>query len=459
MRPEPPLSPGTYVFVNLGCPKNLVDAEGVASRLEAAGWRETASTEDASLIVVTTCAFITSAREESVNEILAALTAKREGQTLAVLGCLVTREGEELARLLPEVDLFLDVRHMHLLPERLAERAGGCPGSAPSRGAGGGAGRKLFTPPHIAYLKIADGCSNRCSYCMIPAIRGDLRSREKEEILAEARTLADGGVRELVLVAQDTSAWGLDRGGTERLYDLLDALADAARFDWVRLMYLHPAHIDLERLVPLLRGEAVIPYLDIPIQHVSDRILRAMGRGHSKADLERLFESLRGSVDDLVLRTTVMTGFPGETDEEFRELVLFLEMVSFDHVGVFPYSPERGTAACAMRPRVAESVALERRDALLDVQFDISHERLRARVGSELEVLIDEAAPAGERPRPDAAWIGRFFGQAYEVDGVTYVPGDSLRPGELVKVAVLDAEPYDLIAAVCSGASRGPRAV
>lgn len=453
MRAERGPRPGTYFFINLGCPKNLVDAECLAGRLESLGWREAPSSEDASLLVVTTCAFITSAVEESVMEILEAGGGKREGQTLAVLGCLVSREGDVLAKLIPEVDLFLDVQEMSTLPERLeaidaARRRGGPQRRPADRRERGRGARRLFTPPHLAYLKIADGCSNRCSYCMIPSIRGDLRSRLRDEILAEARDLAAFGVKELVLVAQDTSAWGFERGDTECLYDLLEAIADSARFDWVRLMYLHPAHVDLSRLVPLVKGGAVIPYLDIPIQHASDRILRAMARRYSRADLERLFEALRSRIDDLVLRTTVMVGFPGETDEEFRQLVDFIETISFDHVGVFSYSPERGTKAFSLRPRVPEHVAEERKDELLTIQLDLSHERMSARLGSEVEVLVDAGVGDEERPQPDVEWLGRFYGQAYDVDGITYLKGGPARPGDLVRAKVLEAQPYDLIARI-----------
>ena len=451
MRAERRPRPGTYFFVNLGCPKNLVDAECVAGRLEAFGWRQASSREKASLVVVTTCAFITSAVEESVMEILEAGGGKREGQTLAVLGCLVSREGEVLQKLLPEVDLFLDVQEMAALPEKLqaidAARRRGAPKRRPA-GARGRSGRRLFTPRHIAYLKIADGCSNRCSYCLIPSIRGDLRSRSSNEILAEARSLRSGGVRELVVVAQDTSAWGFERGDKECLYDLLEAIADAAHFEWVRLMYLHPAHVDLSRLASVVKRGAVIPYLDVPIQHASDRILRAMERPYSKGDLERLFEELRSRIDDLVLRTTVMVGFPGETDEEFRELVDFIEEVSFDHVGVFSYSPEKGTKAFSLKRRVPERVAEERKDELLTIQLDISHERLGARLGSEIEVLVDSAAGDEGRPHPDVEWEGRFYGQAYDVDGITYLKGGPARPGELVRARVIEAEPYDLVARI-----------
>jgi ribosomal protein S12 methylthiotransferase len=465
---------GTYHFFNLGCPKNLVDAERVAAHLEADGWRETEEPADASLIVITTCAFIASAREESVDEIVQTIAARRPDQRIAVLGCLVTREGADtLKRLLPEVEIFCEVNEMTELAARLREpplRAGrrlvgeGQAARAPRRcaggiesaaGTGGAAGlagrRKLFTPPHFAYLKIAEGCSNRCAYCAIPAIRGELRSRPRSEILAEARDLAARGVRELVIIAQDTTAWGFDRRGGERVYDLIEAIADTGLFDWIRLLYTHPAHLDPARIVPLIRGGALVPYLDVPVQHASDRVLERMGRPYKRRDLDALFDALRGGVADLVLRTTVMVGFPGERESDFREVVSLLESVSFDHVGVFVYSREQGTAAAALGGRVAARVAAQRRDELLEMQMDISAERLAARVGGELDILVDEALSAGERPVPNARFAGRFFGQTHEIDGVTYLAEAAVEPGSIVRARVTAAGPYDLFAYVLFG--------
>jgi ribosomal protein S12 methylthiotransferase len=458
MEAEKPILSGTYIFFNLGCPKNLVDAERAAARLEQAGWREAASPGEAALLVVTTCAFIASAMEESVEEILRVGAAKRKGQVLAVLGCLVSREARSLRKLLPEVDLFCDVNEMPLLAEKIAAGAGGTERALPASAAAAPPkgprrecsipGRRLFTPPHLAYLKISDGCANRCSYCTIPSIRGDLASRPREEILAEAADLAASGVKELAVVAQDTTSYGTDRGRSGNLYDLLEALADVARFDWIRLMYLHPAHIDVGRLVPLIKGGAITPYLDIPIQHVSDGILERMGRGYARKDLDSLFDGLRSSIDDLVLRTTVMTGFPGETEAHFRELAGFIEDVAFDHVGVFAYSPEAGTKARAFAGKVPESVALARKEELLDIQMDISQERLTARLGSEMKILIDSRIPPDERPHPNIEWEGRFYGQAYEIDGVTYVKGSVRSPGVFVRARIVEAQAYDLIAEV-----------
>jgi ribosomal protein S12 methylthiotransferase len=471
MEAETPILPGTYFFFNLGCPKNLADAETAAARLEGAGWREAASPDEAALLVVTTCAFIASAMEESVEEILRVGAARKKGQFLAVLGCLVSREARSLRALLPEVDLFCAVDEMPLLAEKISAGEGGArrafpaetspgPPKGPRRGCAI-PGRRHFTPPHLAYLKISDGCANRCSYCTIPSIRGDLASRPREEILAEAAALAASGVKELVVVAQDTTSYGADRGRNENLYDLLEAIADGARFDWIRLMYLHPAHVDAARLVPLIKGGAISPYLDIPIQHVSSAILERMGRGYARRDLDALFDILRSSIDDLVLRTTVMTGFPGETEAHFRELAGFLQDVSFDHVGVFAYSPEAGTKARSLARKVPAPVALARKEELLDIQMDISQERLTARLGSEMKILVDSRIPPDERPHRSIGWEGRFYGQAYEIDGVTYLKGSVRSPGIFVRARIVEAQAYNLVAEVVHDSERalpGPAA-
>jgi ribosomal protein S12 methylthiotransferase len=442
-------SPGSYYFINLGCPKNLVDAERVAAGLEAYGWGEALSIEEADLIVVTTCAFISLAEEESIEVILGIAEAKESTQRLAVLGCLVSREGAELESLLPEVDLFLGVEEMEELPARVT--AGG-----PTRSAAGGsgaAGRILFTPPHIAYLKIAEGCSNRCAYCMIPAIRGGLRSRRACDIESEAAALVSAGVRELVVVAQDTTSWNSEArtndGAGQRadFYRLLDGIAGAGP-PWIRLMYLHPARVDPGRIIGLAERGVIIPYLDIPVQHASDRILESMGRGYGLDDLRRIFDALRSSRIEFALRTTVMVGFPGETDTDFRVLHDFLGEFTLDHVGVFEFSPERGTRAALLGKRVPERIKVDRRDALLELQMDISHERLESRVGGRETILVDGLLGEDERPSPDIWGTGRFYGQSYEIDGVTYLSGNELPPGRFASGRLLQAEAYDLFASI-----------
>lgn len=431
---------GTYRFINLGCPKNLVDAERAAASLEAIGWHEAPSAEAADLIVVTTCAFIADAIEESLEEIIEVSSNKDPSQRLAVVGCLVTREGsDKLKALLPGVDIFCSVREMKNLSRYLgldSEEISDV--SAP--------GRKLFTPAHLAYLKISEGCSNRCAYCTIPIIRGDLRSRPPLELISEARELADLGVRELVVVAQDTTAYGFDFRSSVTLYDLLEAISGAARFDWIRLLYAHPAHLDAGRISELIRGGILLPYLDVPIQHASDRILQRMGRPYRRAELEELFGTLRSEIPDLILRTTVMVGFPGERESDFGELLDFLENVEFDHVGVFEYSLERGTEAARFRSRVPRDISARRREEILQRQMDISHARLGTRLGSILEVLVDEYLCKDMRPDPKFSFSGRFYGQAYEIDGITYLAGESLAPGKIIRARIIEAGPYDLFA-------------
>ncbi|HUV36171.1 MAG TPA: 30S ribosomal protein S12 methylthiotransferase RimO [Patescibacteria group bacterium] len=436
----------TYYFFNLGCPKNLVDAERVASRLEEAGWRMASSPDGARLLVVTTCAFITRAEEESIEEILRVASHKQPWQHLAVLGCLVSREGERLPELFPEVDTFLSVEGMEHLAEMVELPVNGRP-RAPLHAANR-MRRRLFTPPHVAYLKIAEGCSNRCCYCTIPGIRGPLTSRSPDEIIEEAVWLVGRGVREIVLVAQDTAAWGADSGDGRSLWGLMKSLSAAVAPVWIRLMYLHPAHIDLDRLVSLLEGDVICRYVDIPIQHVSNGVLRGMGRRYGKTDLERLFGALRSRVDHLVIRTSVMVGFPGESVADLEDLAEFLETYEFDHVGVFTFSPERGTPAARLKGRVAAAEAVRRRNEILEIQMDVSHRLLESRVGGVETILVDELIPPADAPRSGIWGVGRFYGQAYEVDGVTFLGGEPRRPGALVPGRIEHAEAYDLFARV-----------
>ena len=441
---------GRYYFFNLGCPKNLVDAEMVATRLERAGWREADTSGDAELLVVTTCAFISMAEEESVDVILHAASIKKPWQKLAVLGCLVTREGERLDQLLPEVDLFLPVAEMEELPERI----GASLGMNQDRAGMESATRRLFTPSHIAYIKVAEGCSNMCSYCTIPSIRGELRSRGPGDIYAEAEKFIRAGVKELVLIAQDTSAWGMERdlaadpvgcAGADDIYDVAERIGRSGSI-WVRLMYLHPRHIDVERTVRLLGSGSIIPYLDIPIQHASDPVLERMGRRYGRKRLIELFTALRRAHPDLVLRTTVMTGFPGETEEDLEILIDFLEEVRFDHVGVFEFSPERGTPAARMEPKIHPETAVERRDMLIELQMDISQNRLEQRINNCEKVLVDGLIGADESPGVDIWGVGRYYGQAFEIDGVTYLSGDSADTGDFLPVRIVRTGAYDLFA-------------
>ena len=435
-------TPGAYFFINLGCPKNLVDAEIVASTLDDSGWCKAPSMEQADLIVVTTCAFIAPAEEESVDTILAVAAKKRENQKLAVLGCLVSREKERLAELLPEVDVFLDVKEMIRLEEIVnpADRAFRESITYTTEGIR----KRFFTPRHIAYLKISEGCSNHCSYCLIPSIRGENKSYPREYIVGEAERFSREGVKEAVVIAQDTAVWGRDLYGDYGLYELLSDIQRSASFRWLRLMYLHPGHIDVESLIGVLKRGLIVPYLDIPIQHASDSVLRSMRRGYGKKDLERLFDRLRDEVEDLVLRTTVIVGFPGETEDDFDELVQFIEDRPFDHLGVFAFSREKGTPAFDFIDQVPAEDAEMRKEEILDIQMDISSSRLSRLQGRKVEVIIDSVLSEDERPESGIWGIGRFYGQAYDIDGVTFVGGEKFEPGTMIEARVKRVEAYDV---------------
>lgn len=435
----------SFSFINLGCPKNLVDAECVAGALILWGFEEAAVVSEADLVVVTTCAFIEAAVEESIDEILRAAGIKKESSVLAVLGCLVSREGSKLESLMPEVDLFLPVEEMLSLPERLLER-GLFDGIGPDPADSGPALPRFFTPSHIAYVKIAEGCSNNCAYCLIPSIRGALVSRSGKEVREEMYGLARCGVKEAVVIAQDTGSWGKDILSGKDLFDLLDSISEDKAPPWVRLMYLHPRSIDLERLIGVIKDGKIIPYLDIPIQHASDRILSSMGRGYGRVYLEELFGVIKTELPDIVLRTTVMVGFPGETEEEFYELLDFLERYEIDHVGVFGYSPESGTRAFSYPGRVDYDIIEERKSRIIDIQMDIFGDHIVKRVGGEEMVLVDSLIEPMERPRDDVWGMGRIYGQAYEIDGVVFLKGRKSPVGEFVRARLEEAEYFDVFA-------------
>ncbi|MBU8921559.1 MAG: 30S ribosomal protein S12 methylthiotransferase RimO [Bacteroidales bacterium] len=447
-------SVGSFHFFNLGCSKNLVDAERVAGSLEERGWQYKEDPALASLLVITTCAFISIAEEESVGEIIRVASGKEGWQKLVVLGCMVTREGDELGDLFPEVDLFLPVDEMMRLPEVADSLVGpvgqeqGRPVKVSGECLSHPGGRRLFTIPHLAYLKIAEGCSNHCSYCTIPDIRGELRSEDHDEMLEEAIALARAGVKELVLIAQDTSAYGQDSGNVDDLYRLAGEIGRVEGIEWIRLMYLHPAHLDTGRIEALISAETIIPYLDIPVQHVSDRILKDMGRGYQRKDLEDLFGKLRNMDRRVVLRTTVMAGFPGETEDEFNELLDFIEEQKFDHLGVFTFSPERGTTASSMKGQIDSDRALARMDEIASVQMDISHDRLISLMGTLQNVIVDGYIEDNESPLPGVWGTGRYYGQAHDVDGVTFLSGRKANRGEIVKVRINEVEAYDLFGKV-----------
>lgn len=435
-------------LVNLGCPKNQVDAEVMLGQLAAAGYQIEEAPEQADLIVVNTCSFIQEAKEESIRTILEAAELKRMGrcQALVVSGCLAQRYGQELPALLPEVDAFVGTGEF----PRIADIAAATlRRSATDRTWVTGhtalvtadLPRRLLTPGHYAYLKISEGCDRSCTFCAIPGIRGRMQSRTRKDILAEARRLADAGVRELILISQETTDYGADHGETRGLIRLLEDLLDIPSFRWIRLHYLYPTRVTPE-LIGLLASEPrLCRYLDMPLQHCDGAVLKAMGRGGDEKSLRRLVERVRQAVPDITIRTAFITGFPRESGAQFSRLLRFVEEMRFDRVGVFCYSDEEGTPAASLGPKVPRRVAEARRARLMAVQARIAEEQGRALLGTVQEVMVD-----GPAPEFSGVQCGRTAAHAPEVDGTVYLRGPSLPPGTIVRARVREAYEHDLAA-------------
>jgi ribosomal protein S12 methylthiotransferase len=440
------MEPTTFYLVSLGCAKNRVDSEVILGALLAAGYQPEKDPLKAHLLVVNTCSFIESAVQESIDTILEMAQAKERGACplLVVTGCLPQRYGKKLARALPEVDLFLGTGNFRRLPLLLSRHQPGDPQEIhldpPRFLMDAGTPRELSGPSYSAYLKIAEGCSNRCSFCTIPAIRGPYRSRALDDLLREAKWLASRGVRELNLVAQDTTAYGEDLGATPRLADLLEALAQTGFFPWIRVLYAHPQRIT-ERLLEVMGSHpSLCPYLDIPFQHASERVLRAMGRSGSATEFLKLLDSIRGKLPGAILRTTVMVGFPGETEADFQELHEFAREARFQRLGIFPYSPEKGTAAARLGDPVPERAKTRRLRKLVALQERISLLYHRDLVGTTQPVLIE-----GTSSETDLLLEGRLPSQAPEVDGRVLINRGFGLVGKIMPVRLTEAHAHDLV--------------
>lgn len=432
----------TVALVSLGCAKNLVDSELILGRLAADGYSVTTDPAQADVIVVNTCGFIGPAKEEAIESLLAAVERKKTGRCRLVVGagCLVQRYGAELAREMPEVDLWVTRAHYHDLT-RLLEQAGpsalflGPPEIEPDVTWP----RLRSTPPHRAYLRIADGCDNRCRYCVIPMVRGAYRSRPLPDVVAEAEILARAGVAEVTLIAQDTTAYGHDLPGRPSLTDLLRALLKIEGPHWWRLLYTYPTRVDDALLDLLAAEERLCRYLDLPLQHISPRILHQMGRPADPDAVRRLVDRARERVPDLALRTSLIVGFPGETEAEFEELRRFVAEVRFNWLGAFAYSREEGTPAAALPRQLPERVKEERRERILLLQQDISRQLLARRVGRHVHVLVE-----GPHPHRPGFWLARSESEAPEVDGLIHLHSARGSPGEFVQARVTKSGTYDL---------------
>ena len=456
-------------LVSLGCPKNLVDGEVMLGLARDAGHEITNDVDAAEVLVVNTCAFIDVAREESVNAILEMAQKKRDGgcKRLIVTGCLAERYRDELKAEIPEIDFVLGTGEV---PQIVGAVKGTVSPMTFHRGTGdkvhsskfevqktaptylydASTPRMVTTPRHYAYVKVAEGCDYSCSFCIIPTLRGKYRSRDEDSIVAEAERLAAGGVRELLLISQDTTFFGRDRGEKGALASLLRRLNRVDGLAWIRLLYLYPTTIGDDVLAAMAECEKVCKYIDLPLQHASADVLRRMRRPGNREAYDRLLARIRSTVPGVTLRTTFIVGFPGETDQDFDQLSAFVRDTGFDHVGVFTYSHEEGTHAHGMDDDVPADVKQDRRSALMTLQRDLVETRQQARIGQHVDVMVD-----GPSPESELVLTGRLQGQAPDIDAMVYLSEcdpSAFAPGDLVTARVTEARGYDLVASV-SGSS------
>lgn len=432
-------------IISLGCPKNQVDADVFCHALLKAGHQTVADPAEADVIIINTCGFIQSAKEEAIENILMACQYKQgnPGLKVIVTGCLAERYKSEIMQEMPEVDAVVGIGSNAALPaivDRLTS-AGACQleSYGPKREMPLGGARVISTPRHYAYLKIAEGCNNRCHYCAIPLIRGPLRSRPLEDCVAEARWLAGEGVRELILVAQDPTAYGEDWGQPGAVCALLDRLNAIEGIRWIRVLYAYPERISDEFIAAMVRNNKVVPYLDLPIQHCDDTILKHMNRRGGRRDIEDAVARLRAAIPGITLRTTLIAGFPGETEEQYSELCDFVKTVRFDRLGCFAYSAEENTVAARMDNQIAEDVKQRRADHIMELQAQISAEKQAEKVGATLECVCDGV------DEETGMYLLRSKADCPEIDGNVLTPADTpLETGAFYRVTVTDSDTYDL---------------
>lgn len=444
-----------YSVVSLGCPKNLVDTEQMLGRLDSHGYCMTRSLNDADFVVVNTCGFIESARKESCNVIEEMIELKRRGDIrgLIVTGCLAERNRESLMKDYPEIDSLIGVfgrNEIAVEADRIfnginEQRSVFRP--APIRALSDNT-RSAVTPAHFAYLKISEGCDRLCTFCAIPKMRGKHASKPIEQIYEEAKLLADSGVRELVIVAQDTTYYGIDLYGEARLRELIEKLDSVQGIEWIRLMYLYPMFVDEPLLRTIKESSRVIPYLDMPLQHSSNEMLKRMARKVNKQQILELLTLIKQVIPDVVLRTTMITGFPGESEKDHRDLLEFINEVKFDHLGVFTYSPEENTPSSKLPNKTAPSTVKRRFNELMGAQRRIAFARSKSRIGTNIEVLVDS-----ELTTQPGTWLARSYAEAPDIDGIVYIssqPDILLQSGKFVSCEVVASNGYDIIAAPVS---------
>lgn len=434
-------------LISLGCPKNRVDSELVLGALDKKGYKLTSSEREADVLIVNTCGFIQSAKEESIETILEMAEYKQSGKCrkLIVMGCLSQRYKDELLDQIPEIDYligagdFKSVIDVIDFPDEVQNRV-----KDPVFAFSNDFRRLLTTPSHFAYLKISEGCSNKCSFCIIPKLRGPFKSRTIESVFEEAKFLADSGVKELNLISQDTTMYGFDLGLKKGLKRLIKKLASIDKIKWIRLLYCYPTFIDDDFIDMFLEEEKVCRYVDLPFQHIHNDILKKMLRNETEQKIRSILDRLRSRIPGIAVRTSLIVGFPGETERRFKSLLQFVKEQQFEHLGVFSYSKEEGTSAADLPGQVPEEVKIERRKKIMEVQQKISFKNNRKLEGSIQEILVDESKRGEE-----FLITGRTRAQAPSVDGLVYIEKSEVRPGEIAQIRITKGMEYDLIGEIC----------
>ena len=444
-------------FVSLGCSKNLVDTEKTIGIFKANDYEIVNTPEEAEVIVINTCGFIESAKEEAINTILEMAEYKKQKcKYLIVMGCLVERYKEELEKAIPEVDLYIKYSEYNMLWTKIQALLKDSKTEKDIEDKNNNINEKtsenkydnfdaieervVSTGANFAYLKIADGCSNRCTYCAIPYIRGPQISRKMEDILKEAKKLASGGYKELIVIAQDTTKYGIDIYGEPKLAELLDKISKIDGIKWIRFLYAYPETITPDLIKLVKENDKICKYFDIPIQHISDTVLKRMNRQSNGKTIRNLIQTLRKEIPNVVIRTTVMVGFPGETKEDFEELYNFLKEARFDKLGCFEYSKEEGTPAARIKEQIHPMTKKSRYNKIMSLQQEISKENLQKQIGKEVEILIEGKSFDGR------TYVGRTYMDVPDIDGIAYLNTDkNLQEGDFVKAKIIDVSNYDLI--------------
>ena len=435
-------------MISLGCPKNQVDAEHMLALIDAAGCEIVDYVDGCDVVIVNTCGFIDDAKKEAIENILDMVELKKEGiiSKIVVTGCLAQRYKDEIVTEIPEVDAVVGIGANGDIVKTIEEVMSGvdtiekypprC--DLPLEGQ-----RILTTPQYWAYLKIGEGCSNRCTYCTIPSIRGNMRSRSMENVIEEAKQLAESGVKELILIAQDTTSYGLDLYGELKLPELLNELCKIDSIEWIRLLYCYPDRITDELIETMKKQEKVVNYIDLPLQHADDKILKAMNRRGDQAMIRNVIEKLRTEIPDVVIRTTFIVGFPGEGEDEFENLAVFVNEIEFDRLGVFTFSAQEGTPAYDMEDQVEEDVKTRRGEIIMQDQYSIMEEKNSEKIGKTYKVIVEDYDGYSD------SYTGRTYMDAPEIDGIVRFTSDrDLDIGDFVEVEIFDVEDYDLIGEV-----------